>query len=144
MQLGVFTASFAFHMCWFRKCIFVRHDGRESHVMAVCFIRTVVTAETVAVLCPRRWTRCSREHHPQANSARLVFEPEKLKSAHLTVSLTPLTEYTIVLTFAHKQLKLKEMAITIDVFISPFKTVMASAYSSENNFSAFRSLLTKW
>ena len=54
----LFLFCFAFDLCWFRKCV-VRHDGRESQAMAVCWIRTIVTAETVAVLCPRQSLRSS-------------------------------------------------------------------------------------
>ena len=72
-------------MCWFRKIIFVCCDGSESQAMAACWIRTIVTAETVAVLCPLQSVRCSQEHHLQANPAPHVFEPEKLNSAQLTL-----------------------------------------------------------
>ena len=37
----------AFDMCWFRKCIFVRHDNREGQAMAVCLIPIIMTAETM-------------------------------------------------------------------------------------------------
>ena len=67
-----------------------RHaQTRHTTLLAAIFSptvenRTVVTAKTVAVLCPRRSVRCSRARIISRLSRQCILEPEKLNSTQLT------------------------------------------------------------